>query len=615
MIKLLKSSRNKLIILAVLSAILIVLTFFVETPYLFGILTLIIAFANIRKLKFKSEMLRGLAIITLYFYSFTLTLFPTLTSEVSRPVLYIGLALIILILEGLNFYKKSINKKYGNVLDEIKKVEEEYKIGEIIEVKSGEVIPADGIIIEGETLVNESSITGNENMVGKKFNDEVIGTTVNMKNRIVIKITQVNENSVISQMKDLIRENEKEKGTLQKNTKKAENILGIIVLIISLGVLVFWLKYNGSAFIGILSMCSVLLIAAPEIFYNSAEIPIKYGINKSTKKGIYFKGGRVIEKLNKVTRILFGKRKVITKGEPEITNVIPKEAFNEKRFLILVGSLESLSAHPFAQAITEYCEKNKISYKKAQDHKIIAGMGVIGMLDNQEIIVGNSKLMEKYHVKLYGNLLQKADVMSKNLRTPVYVARNRELIGIIGITDRIKEHAKEGISKLKKYKLTLITGDDKQIAQGLSNELRIKEFFSDLDEMEKLEALKNYRENNDIVACVGHGKEDKDFLDEADVGIALGSYTELFEESNDVTLISDDLSKISEVMVYAKNINEKTKQNFLYTLLYHLILLPIAGGLFIPFTGLIMHPAEAALLMSLLFVVIAKNSFNLQLDK
>jgi len=624
--KLLKSPKNKIIILAVLTVILIILTFFVDAPYVFGVLSLIVAFDAknifkktfdcIKNLKFESGFLRGIAVIILYFYTFVLILFPSYTNDVSRPVLLIGLALIILILEVLNFYKKNIIKKYENILDDIKNTENKYKIGDVIEIKSGEMIPADGIIIEGETLVNENLLTGNKNLVEKKFNDEVIGTSMNMKNRIVIKITQVGDDSVTSQIKSLVKDMGKEKSNSQIKTKKAEAVLGIIIFIISLGVMIFWLKYNGSIFIAIFSMCSILLIAAPENFYNAANIPIKFGINKSTKKGIYYKSGKIIDVLNKINRIIFKKRNVLTKGKLEITNIIPKEAFNEKRFLILLRSLESLSASPIAQAITEYCEKEKISFKKIHDYKIIKGMGIIGIVDNQEIIIGNEKLMEKYKVTMTNDLYHKAEVMAKNLRTPVFVARDRTLIGIVGITDRLKEEAKHGITSLKKmYKLSLITGDNKNVAEGICNEFGIKEYIADLDEIEKLEALRKYRENKDIVATVGDGKEDKDFLDEADVGIAVGTYTDILEKSNDVTLIDDDLKKLNQVMNYAKKIQAKSKQNFKYTFLYHLILIPIAGGLTLPLIKLIMHPAEASLLMILSFILIAKNSFNLELGK
>jgi heavy metal translocating P-type ATPase len=624
MFKALAKPKNKIIILAVLTAILIALSFFVANYYLFGLLTLIIAinaknlfektFINIRKINFHGDLLRGLGVIILYFYNFILTIFQNVSPDVSRPVGFIGLAIIVIVLEVLKSYKQK--HKFESILDNLKELDNQHKIGEIIEVKSGEIIPADGIIIEGSTLVNESAITGEDSIIEKKFNDEVIATTVNMKNRIIIKVTQAGEDSVVNQIKTLVDNQNNELSETQKVFKKTENILGLLFIVISIVIFVFWFKYTGSFFISIYSMCSVLLIVSPENFYNSTDFPLEIGVKSITKKGIFIKNFNIIEKLNKVNRIIFKKRKVLTEGNLSVTNVIPKDAFNEKRFLILLGSLESLSASAIAQAITEYCENEKISFKKVNDYKIIKGMGIIGIIDNQEFIIGNERLMQKYNVKMTNDLYNKAEVMARNIRTPVYVARDRSLIGIVGVTDRLKEHVKQGIQKLKKqYKLSLITGDNKIVAKGICDELGIKDCLAELDEIEKLEALKKYRESKDIVIAVGDGKDDKDFLNESDVGIALGSYTDLLAKSNDVTLISDDIREIDEVINLSGKIKHVTKKNLQITVLYHLIVLSIAGGIFIPILNLLIIPAAAVSIMLFSFIIIQKNSFSLMKDK
>lgn len=623
MIKTLAKPKNKIIILAVLTAVLIILSFFISYIYLFAILTLIIAidsknifektFNNIKKINFHGDLLRGLSVIILYFYNFTLTLFPNISVDISRPVSFTGLAIIIILLEILKFYKQKI--KFESILDNLKEPDKEYKIGEIIEIKSGEIIPADGVIIEGSTLVNEHAITGEESVVEKKFNDEVIATTVNIKNRIVIKVTQTGEDSVVNQIKTLVNDQSNEQSDAQKTFRKTEGILGFLFFVISIVIFVFWLKYTGSFFVSIYSMCSVLLIVSPENFNNSINFPLKIGVKSITKKGIFMKNFKIIEKLNKVNRIIFKKRKVLTEGNLSVTNIIPKEAFNEKRFLILLGSLESLSASPIAQVITEYCEDQKISFKKVNDYKIIKGMGIIGIIDNQEFIIGNENLMQKYKVKMKDDLYNKAEVMARNIRTPVFVARDRSLIGIVGISDRLKEHARQGVQKLKKrYKLSLITGDHKVVAKNICDELGIKDCIAELDEIEKLEALKKYREEKDIVIAVGDGKEDKDFLDESDVGIALGSYTDLLIKSNDVTLINDDIREINKVINLADKIKLVTKKNLQITVLYNIIGLSIAGGIFIPLINILIMPAGAAILMLVSIVLIKHNSFSLMTD-
>jgi len=568
----------------------------------------------IKQIKFNSDLLRGLAILILYFYSLTLTLFQNASPDVSRPIVFIGLPLILIILEILKHSKGKV--KFESILDGLKEHEKDYKIGGIIEVKSGEIIPADGIIIEGETLVNEHSITGNDSMIQKKFNDEVIGTTINMKNRILIKVTQSGDDRVVNQIKTLVNDQGNEQSNLEQLFKKLQNILGLLFLLMALSLFVVWFKLTGSFFISIFTMCSILLIVAPENFYNSIKLPFKIGIKQTTKKGIFIKNNKIIEKLNKITRIIFKKRNVLTEGKLKVTNIIPKEAFDIKRFLILIGSLESLAASPIAQTITEYCENQKISFKKVRDYKVIKGMGIIGIIDNQEFIIGNERLMQQYKVKMTEDLFNKAEVMSRSTRTPIFISRDRALIGVIGISDVLKDNLKVGIKNLKKdYKVTLITGDNKTVAKGLCDEIGINEFVAELDEIEKLETLKKYREDNDIVLAVGDGKEDKDFLDESDVGISFGAYTDLLEKSNDVTIITDNIIKIDSVLKIAKKIKFVSKKNLQITTLYHFIGLLLASGLFIPILNLLMIPAGAAVLMLSSYILIEKNSFSLLQDK
>ncbi len=624
MIKIISKSKNKIIILAVLTVFLIILSFFTKAPYLFALLTLIIAldsenilkktFNCIKTLQFKSSLLRGLAIVFLYFYSFALTLFPELSEGVSRPYVFIGLAIIILILEFLRFYKTKI--KYESILDNLKYINNEYKLGETIEIKSGELIQADGVIIEGETLINEQTFTDKDSLIEKKVNDEILGGTFNVKNRIVIKITQTGEDAVVNKIRNLLNNPDNEYSKSQNILKNTENYLGIIFLILSIGVFILWFRLTGSIYISIFSMCSILLIVAPENFYNSIDLPLKFGIKKASKKGVFIKNYKIMDILNKINRIILKKRKIITEDELKVTNVIPKEAFNEKRFLILAGSLESLDISPVAQTICDYCENENITFKKVNDYKIIKGMGVIGIMDDQEFIMGNEKLMQRYKVKMIDDLYTKAEVMARNLRTPVFVARNRSLIGVIGITDKLKNNVKNHINHLKKtYNISLITGDNQILTKRICEEMGIKNFIADLDEFEKLQAIKNYREKNEIVLSIGDGKEDKDILDESDIGLSLGAYSDLSTKTNDITVLTDDISNVDCLLKTTKNIKNCSKKNLQITVLYHLIVLILAIGLFLPYMNLLIHPAGAALLMFISFMLIEKNSFASFQDK
>ncbi|MFC1599966.1 heavy metal translocating P-type ATPase [Patescibacteria group bacterium] len=619
-----KKLRNKVIILAVLTAILAagLITFsqiesiplLIQSISAFLLVTLIVAFGSIgilkttfksiRRLKLVSESLNGFAIITLYFYSFTLTLFPSMVEEVSRPFLYITITLIILFLCGFDFYKYVKENKYKKFIhsfdfkhpefvrilrdDKIHELKlEELKIGDVIEVKSGEMVAADGIIIEGNTLVNES-------MTEKKVGDQIVEGAKNMENRILIKVTQIDEDSSISQIISILKKRTENLSNTEKKVKKSEKILTLLFLILSLLVLTVWILLNGPVHSSIMIFVSLLLIVSPENFYTIIKRYYRFGINKSSQDGILFKGGRAIEKLSSVNRLILNKTGIITASKPEITNIIPKIGYNEKRLLILVAALESLSPHPFAEAITRFCKEQKIAVTKVQNHRFFEGHGIIGTVDNQEIIIGNLKLMKDSNVQMIDELVSKAEVMSRNIKSPVFIARNRELIGLIGIADSINDHAKEGMHYLNKnFKITLITGDNEIITRAIANELRIKEYIGELKHREKVETVNKFQEEKEIVASIGHGLKDKEILDASDVGIAVGASINISEHKNDVTIIKNDLNKIKNVFENSKLITDFSKKTIFVLSLYHILLIPIAAGAFAPFTGLILHPIEA----------------------
>ena len=601
-----KKLRNKVIILAVLTAILtagvIILENYVET--LFLLLTIIVAFGSIKILTttFKSikglkanpEILNGISIITLYFYAFSLTLFPSLVPTVSISTLYIVTGVIILLLNIFELYRLVKEKNYKasihtfdlkhpetvNVLRDGNFIEikfEKLKIGDVIEVKSGEMVAADGIIIEG---------------IG--VGDEITEGTKNIENRILIKVTQTGEDASISQINLILKDSAHHLGRNQVKSKQIEKFTTLAILILALAVAGMWAFSNTPINTAVMIFVSILLIASPENFSQIIDKYFKFGINNSTQQGIFYKGGDIIEKLKDVSRIIINKTGVITASKPEITNIIPKVGYNEKRFLILVAALESLSPHPFAEAITRFCKENHIAIKKVHNHRFFEGHGIIGTLDNQEIIIGNLKLMKDSNVQMIDELVNKAEVMSRNIKSPVFIARNRELIGLIGIADSINNHAKEGMHYLNKnFKVTLITGDNEIITKAIASELKIKEFIGELKHSEKSETVKKYQDEKEVVASIGNGLKDKENLDTSDVGIAIGASINISDQKNDVTIIKNDLNKIKTVFENAKIINDYSHKTIIVLGLYHAFLIPVAAGVFAPVTGFILHPISA----------------------
>ncbi|MFC1655842.1 heavy metal translocating P-type ATPase [Patescibacteria group bacterium] len=434
------------------------------------------------------------------------------------------------------------------------------------------------------------------------------------RDTIIYKVTQVGDSTTLSQILSLIEETKKFKGNTQNIGSTFKKIVTILTLIIAFGTGIAWAVTGGGIFVSVLTTVSILLIANPEGFAFGALAPYSYGIEKAASRGMLFRGGKIIDKASRIKRIIFDKTGTITYGIPEITNIIPKEGFNDKRFLILLGSLENSSAHPFAATIVEYCKTKRITLKKAYDFKSIEGLGIKGIVDGQEIIAGNMKLMDKSNVQMNKELLHKAEILSKNVRTPVYVARNRELIGVVGIADSIKEDAKEAINDLnkKRYLLTLITGDNEKIAEHIANELRIKDSLADMLQKEKIEAIQNFQDKKEVVAFVGDGINDATALAQADVGISTGTGTDCALEVSDITFISDDLRLIESALKSSQIIKQIARQNIISTFIYHLVAIPAAAGVSYLVTGFILHPAIAPLIMGLSFFALTKSSLRLK---
>jgi Cu+-exporting ATPase len=584
---------------------------------------------NIINFKYSHDHLHVVGLILLFIYTLILTVFENLSPYVNRLFLLQIIALITFILvfnkwlrekfetDSRKYYESLINlkTKTARVIRHNTEMEIEIagiKVGDLIKVKPGEAFPVDGIIVEGETKVNETVLAGVDEISIKKAGDEVIGATINIDDTVILKATQVGKETTLEQVISLVDESKKHKGSLEKLSPKFEIVYSVISVICALGAYILWYFIGGSGwfFGGFMSCIVILFMAFPDGFVFGTKMPFSLGIEKSSLKGIIYKGSGAIEQLSKINRLVIDKTGILTLGVPEITNIITKEGFNEKRFLIMIGSLENSSTHPFADAITEYCKNNNVTLKRPYDFKNIEGMGIMGIVDGQEVIAGNMKLMEKSNVQMNKDLLHKAEILSKNVRTPIYIARNRELVGVIGIADTIRPEAKNAVAELNKagLKLTIVTGDNEKITQNIADDLRINDVVANAQQKEKIEAIQDYQTDNESVAFVGKGIDDGPVLAQADLGIALGTGTDTTLSVSDVSCISKDLNKINQAYTYAKQIKKAVIRNFLITAFYNLLILPVAIGALYPILHLIMYPALAPAASTGLMALLMYNS-------
>jgi Cu+-exporting ATPase len=588
-------------------------------------------FTNVFHFKIPKHLLPGAGLAVLFLYSFILTILPFLTPEVERIIVFELLCGLTLLTAVINIIEAKIENRLGSEFEKLINLQPEkariirhgneteidvskVKIGDTVKVKPGEKIPVDGIIIEGSTFVNEMIVAGGEIQKEKNTGDEVIAATINSRNTIIVKVTQSGSSDTVAQITEILKNKNKFRGAAERRALKFSNYFNLSILVFALVFSVFWVVTKNSVFAGIIVFTGTVFIAAPNIFALGTVKSFKYAIDKIARSGIIFRGGRIIETACKIKKIVFDKTGILTRGVPEITNIVSKDAFNEKRFLILAGSLEYASTHRFAEAIINFCKSKNISFKKVYDFKFREGEGVMGIVDGQEIIAGNYKLMERSNVQMNDELVHKAEILSKNVRSPVYVARNRELIGIIGIADTIRENAKEVISVLKKknYEILMVTGDNEKIAGQIADELRIKNVIADLKQNDKMDSIKSFQDEGEKVAFVGDGIQDAPVLAQADLGIALGTGTDTGLEASDITVISDNLENIPKAFASAKKVKANSKSNIVFGALYHLGVLPFAAGLTFYINGMFMHPLIAPLLAAALYIVVYKNILKLQ---
>ena len=598
----------------------------------FGILTFCkIAYKNAIKLKNNKYFLSTLGLGLLYTYALTLTILPQITPYVNRMQIYQSIALVVLAtiairVFGLNIEKKlkanidnlvSLQPKKARVIrngTEIEVNTKDIKAGEIIKVNVGEIIPVDGIIIEGSSKINEVMVTGSGPEEERTIGNEVMAATVNIQNPFVIKATQVGENTTLSQIIALLKRTKKHKSKKEEIGEKINHTFTILTLIIAIGTACIWIYLGANTFVAIMTSSSVLIIANTYIFEYATINPINFGLEKLASRGVLLKGGKTLEKISQINRVVFDKTGILTNGVPELMNIITKQGFNEKRFLILLGSLETASNHPFAEVIVEYCKNEKITFKKPYDCRHVDGQGIMGIVDGEEVIAGNLKLMEQSNVQMNSELVHAAAILSENVRTPIFIAKERILIGIVGIADTIKESAKDVALSLRKQKIemTIVSGDNEKITEHIANQLRIKEIIADILQKEKIEAIQTFQNKKEIVAFVGNGINDAPVLIQADIGISMNTGTDTELESSDMTCISADLKKINTTINSANTIMKTIGINFQISFIYHLIAFPIAAGVLFPLTGMLIHPVLAPLSVAASIALLKENNSRLR---
>lgn len=492
---------------------------------------------------------------------------------------------------------------------------EEVQVGDIVIVKSGQSIPVDGVIVKGQTSIDESMITGESLPVDKAINDKVIGATMNIEGYIHVQVTHTSGDTTLSQIIQLVEDASSSKAPIAKLADQISGIFVPVVMTISLITFIAWMTLGNQTFhFALTCAISVLVISCPCALGLATPTAIMVGTGKGAQLGILIKSAENLELLSKADSIVLDKTGTITKGKPQVTDIYPLH-INEFELLRVAASIENASQHPLAKAIVQYVQEKGIDFQTVESFEMIQGQGLIGQYNHQKIISGNKRLMESHEI----DLSEVSDI-SKQLasvgKTPLYYARDNQLIGMIVVSDVMKETSHQAIQQLKEMNLSIymLTGDNALTAKAIGDTLGI-EVIAEVLPQDKEKHIRDLQEQGHQVIMVGDGINDAPALMRADIGIAMTSGTDIAMDSADLVLMKNDLQDVVASIELSHAVIKNIKENLFWAFFYNVIGIPIAAGLFYPFFGWLLDPMFGAAAMSLSSVFVVSNALRLRFFK
>ena len=485
---------------------------------------------------------------------------------------------------------------------------EEVVVGDLLYIKPGEKIPVDGIIIEGRSAVDESMLTGESVPVDKSIGDEVIGATLNKNGFLQIEATKVGRDTALAQIIKVVEEAQGSKAPIQRLADKISGVFVPIVVAIAIITFIIWYVWAapGDFADALEKMIAVLVIACPCALGLATPTSIMAGSGRAAEYGILFKGGEHLEMTHRVATVVLDKTGTVTNGTPVLTDVLPEDLFSEEEFLAILGSAEKQSEHPLAQAIVQGIKDKGIPLKEVTEFEAVPGFGIKAIVDGKQILVGTRKLMNKFKVEI-ADALVKMDEMERVGKTAMLAAIDGQYAGTVAVADTIKETSKTAISRLKKMGLDviMITGDNQQTAKAIAAQAGIDHVIAEVLPEGKADEIKKLQAKGKKVAMVGDGINDAPALAIADIGMAIGTGTDVAMEAADITLIRGDLNSIADAIFMSKKTITNIKQNLFWALAYNSLGIPVAAlGFLAPWL------AGAAMAFSSVSVVL--NALRLQ---
>ena len=614
--------------------------FVIGRPYLAGMW---------RFIKYKRadmDALVGIGTSVAFIYSFIVTAFEEqLKGILNTEHTYYDVTIIVIGLITLGKYLE--NRAKSHTSDAIKKLIglqaktarvimdgkemdmpiEQVAVGNLIRVRPGEKIPVDGVIVEGESSVDESMVTGESIPVDKTINSQVIGATINKSGSFIMKASKVGSDTMLSQIIKLVEEAQGSKAPIQRLADTVSSYF--VPAVLALAILTFfgWVIFSGNYINGLVSMITVLIIACPCAMGLATPTAIMVGTGKGAENGILIKDAESLEIAHKINTVVFDKTGTLTKGEAEVTDIViarsgNDEAISKKRsprfarddVLHLAASLEKGSEHSLAEAIVNAAESKKIKLQNVSKFNAVAGHGVEGVIEGKEVYLGNRKLMEREKVEVLKQVQDDIERLESEGKTVMILAQGKIVIGLIAVADTLKETAYAGIQALQKkgIEVVMITGDNQRTANAIASKLGIKRVLAEVLPDQKEEEIKKLQNEGRVVAMVGDGINDAPALAAADIGIAMGTGTDVAIEAADITLINKDLKSVASAIELSKKTMRTIQLNLFWAFGYNIILIPVAMGVLYPIWGILLNPIFAGAAMATSSISVVSNSLLLK---
>ena len=633
--------KNKLIIGAVLSSLVFIGSFnfpfrpdILANLYILFLLTLPVQFyvgydfykGFWRSLKQGSAGMDSLIAIgtsSAFIYSAIITFFPVFFKGAVGLDVYYDTAAVIITLIILGRWLEAIatshtsdaikklmglQPKTANVIrnrKEVKVLVDEVVAGDVIVIRPGEKIPVDGIVTEGDSSVDESMITGESMPVEKNKGDEVIGATINKHGLIRFRATKVGKDTALAQIIRLVEEAQGSKAPIQRLADKVSGIFVPAVVAIAIITFVIWYFFGPepSFTFALANFIAVLIIACPCALGLATPTAIMVGTGKGAENGILIKGGEALETIHKLNVVIFDKTGTLTEGKPKVTDIV--NINNEQNIIKYAAIAEKGSEHPLAEAIINKAK----NVPDADKFKAVPGKGVEAKYLGKDILLGNRKLMHENDIDT-GNVEEKIMKLEAEGKTVMILAINKKLSGLIAVADTLKENSKKAVKELQDIgkEVIMLTGDNKRTAQAIAAQLGISKVMSEVLPGDKAAEIKKLQDHGKIVAAVGDGINDSPMLAQADVGIAIGSGTDIAKETGDIVLVKEDLTDVVKAIKLSRYTIKKIKQNLFFAFIYNTAGIPIAAGILYPFFGFLLNPMIAAAAMAMSSVSVVSNS-------